>query len=78
METLRVMWRNMDQVNSAKLNKLDLSEHRLGELERNVGIVNTELKDMKAKVNGFEESMIFINNSLEKSLNTIKALSKPQ
>lgn len=71
------MSRNIDQV-STKLNKRDIIEHRLRELERNVGIVNTDLKDMKAKVNGFEESMIFINNSLEKSLNTIKALSKPQ
>ena len=43
-----------------KLNKLDIIETRLTELERTVVSVNTELKSMKAKVNGVEECVTFI------------------
>lgn len=40
---------------------MDFIEYRFSELERNVGNVNIELKDMKVKVNGVEESVVFIN-----------------
>lgn len=75
MEALRVMSRNIEQV-STKLNKLDLIEHRLSELEKNVGNVNTELKDMKAKVNGVEESVIFINKQYEDQTKEVLAVKK--
>lgn len=75
MEALRVMSRNIEQV-STKLNKLDLIEHRLSELERNVGNVNTELKDMKAKVNGVEESVVFIIKQYEDQTKEVLAVKK--
>lgn len=75
MEALRVMSRNIEQV-STKLNKLDLIEHRLSELEKNVGNVNTELKDMKAKVNRVEESVIFINKQYEDQTKEVLAVKK--
>lgn len=75
MEALRVMSRNIEQV-STKLNKLDLIEHRLSELERNVGNVNTELKDMKANVNGVEESVVFIIKQYEDQTKEVLAVKK--
>lgn len=45
-----------------EINKLGCITQRLSELEKNVGYVNTELKDMKAKVNGVQERVEFINN----------------
>lgn len=48
-----------------EINKLGLIAQRHSELEKNVGYVNTELKDMKAKVNGVQERVEFINNEYE-------------
>lgn len=45
-----------------EINKLGCITQTLSELEKNVGYVNTELKDMKAKVNGVQERVEFINN----------------
>ena len=59
LDTLRVMFNKLEQV-STKLNKLDIKETRLAELERNIVSVNTELKSMKAKVYSFEECVTFI------------------
>ena len=74
LDTLRVMSNKLEQI-STKLNKLDIIDTRLTELERNVVSVNTELKSMKAKVNGVEECVTFINNQYEdqkKNINEIK------
>ena len=59
LDTLRVMFNKLEQV-STKLNKLDIKETRLAELERNIVSVNTELKSMKAKVYSFEQCVTFI------------------
>ena len=67
LDTLRVMFNKLEQV-STKLNKLDIKETRLIELERNIVSVNTELKSMKAKLNGFEECVTCIRTKRKTSI----------
>lgn len=75
MQALRSMSRNIDQM-FAKLNKLDTIEKRLTDLERNSTSVNTELKEMKVKVDGIESSMSFINKQYEDQRNEISDITK--
>lgn len=75
MQALRSMSRNIDQM-SAKLNKLDTIEKRLTDLERNSTSVNTELKEMKVKVDGIESSMSFINKQYEDQRKEISDITK--
>jgi uncharacterized protein (DUF111 family) len=50
---------------STKFKKLDIMERRLGERERNVASVKTELDEVKVKVHVVEESTTFINRQFE-------------
>lgn len=75
MQALWSMSRNIDQM-SAKLNKLDTIEKRLTDLERYSTSLNTELKEMKLKVDGIESSMSFINKQYEDQRKEISEITK--
>lgn len=73
--SFRSLSRKIDQM-SAKLNKLDTIEKRLTDLEWNSTSVHTELKEMKAKVDGIESSMSFINNQYGDQRKEISDITK--
>ncbi|XP_061167396.1 myosin-2 heavy chain-like [Saccostrea echinata] len=69
------MSNKLEQV-STKLNKLDHIEKRLNELERNAVNVNTELKEMKVKVNGVEECVTHISKQYDDQTREVKEMKK--
>jgi predicted nucleic acid-binding Zn-ribbon protein len=61
---------------STKLNKLDIIERRLSELDRNAVSVKTKLNEVKIKVKGVEESTTFLNRQFEEQKQDVSDVKK--